>query len=73
MAKVSVKTVHLINIIKAERKKRHITQLEMARMMGITLRRYQKRETGRMSIEDFMTICSNLDIKILILPESNIL
>lgn len=59
--------------IVAARKKKKITQVEMARRLGVDVRTYRKKEGGNLKLEELRRICGILEITVLLVNDENIL
>lgn len=72
MAKTPDTSVDLV--IKAQRKAQKITQSDMARRLGLSLRQYQYLESGRAKItfNQARDILTSLNMCIIIVPQSSI-
>lgn len=63
-------TERVVSIILEERKKKGITQKQIAKFMGVCTRTYQRMEEGNLTLEELAMISSYLDMVILVLPKS---
>lgn len=63
-------TERVISIIQRERKSKGITQKQIAKYLGVSVRTYQRIEEGNMSLEELAMISSYLDLAVLVLPKA---
>jgi len=68
MQKVSSKTVVLMKIVSNRRKEKGIKKADMAKMLGLHIRTYQRREVGIITLDELNELCARLDLTLLIVP-----
>jgi transcriptional regulator with XRE-family HTH domain len=68
MAYLSGKTVVFANLIRERRKKLGYDQRYMAKIMGTSVRTYQRKERGFMSISELEDICKVLGLSMVLIP-----
>lgn len=69
MAKVSTRTVVIGELIRKRRREMKLSSQDMAKKLGIHIRTYQRWEAGAWTVDELQSICSCLDLKIIILPK----
>lgn len=68
MAYLSSKTVVLANLIKERRVKLGFKQSYVAKIMGTSVRTYQRKERGFLSVGELEEICKVLNLTVIIIP-----
>lgn len=62
------KTVVFSKIIRNRRKELGFKQEYMAKILGLSIRTYQRKERGYMSVEELETICKVLNLSMVLIP-----
>ncbi len=65
---MSAKTVVFSKIIRERRKSLGYDQRQMAKILGMSLRSYQRRESGRLSVAELEDICKVLSLSMVLIP-----
>jgi transcriptional regulator with XRE-family HTH domain len=68
MANLSGKTVVFAEIIRERRKKMGYSQQYMSKIMGLSVRTYQRKERGYLTIFELELICKVLNLSMVLIP-----
>ena len=69
MAKILTRTVVIGEIVRKRRKDMKLTAQDMAKILGIHIRTYQRWEAGAWTVDELESICNTLNLKLIILPK----
>lgn len=68
MAHLSGKTVVFAKILRNRRKELGYDQAYMAKIMGTSVRTYQRKERGFLSVSELEEICKVLNLSLVLIP-----
>ena len=69
MAKESARIDVIAQTVRRRRKDMRITGDDMAKKLGIHIRTYYRWEGGAWTVDELESICSHLNLKLIILPK----
>lgn len=56
------------DLLVARRKRKKLKQSEIAKILGINQRTYQRKERGNLNFDELNAICKILDLKLVLIP-----